>query len=486
MIRVGTKYRHLLGSGGCACHSPQIDRVTQRLTAFNRRGFLAGLASAAAIAGLPGPALAQAPSQGSSAPGKRLFRKVRLFDGKADSLRDAQVLVEGNRIAAVDFTNSAPPADAKIIDCGSRVMTPGLIDAHWHALFAALPLQTLLNADPGYIALAATVESRNTLLRGFTTVRDLGGPVFPFKQAIDDGLVAGPRIYPSGPMITTTGGHGDMRSLSDLPRVPGGPLSAVERTGGAAIADNEGEVRLRAREQLLQGASQLKLVAGGGVSSPRSPLDMTTFSPAELGAAVGVARDWNTYVAAHAYAPQTIKRAIAAGVACIEHAHLMDDEAAQMMADKGVWLSIQPFLSEDDVPPMAGPSREKALEVIAATPGAYELARKHGLKTAFGSDLLFSAALTPRQGRMLAHLARWHSNADVLKMATSVNGELLALSNKRNPYPGKLGLIEAGAYADLLVFDGNPLDNIDLVATPETSLALIMKDGVEVRNLLPA
>lgn len=484
MIRVGTKYRHLIHSAGCACHSPQIALVTQRLTAFDRRGFLAGLASAAAMTGLPAPALAQAPAPRT--PGKLLFRQVRLFDGKGDSLRDAQVLVEGNKIATVDFANHAPPADAKIIECGGRVMCPGLIDAHWHALFAALPLQVLLTADPGYINLAATVESRNTLLRGFTSVRDLGGPAFPLKQAIDDGLVAGPRIYPSGPMITTTGGHGDLRALSDLPRSPGGPLSAVERSGGAAIADNEGEVSLRAREQLLQGASQLKLVAGGGVSSPRSPLDVTTFSAAELAAAVGVARDWNTYVAAHAYAPQTIKRAVAAGAACIEHAHLMDEEAAQMMAEKGVWLSIQPFLSEADVPPMTGPSREKALAVIAATPGAYELARKHGLKTAFGSDLLFSAALTPRQGRMLAHLARWHSNADVLRMATSGNGELLALSNKRNPYPGKLGVVEAGAYADLLVFDGNPLDDIELVATPETSLALIMKDGREVKNVLPS
>lgn len=483
MIRVGKKYQHLVHGGGCACHSPQMGDVTQRLTAFNRRGFLAGLTATAAAIGLPGPLQAQAPGQ----LGRVLFRQLRLFDGKADSLRDgAQVLVEGNRIASVDFAGHAPPADAKIIDCGGRVMTPGLIDAHWHTLFAALPLQALLTADAGYIYLAATVESRNTLLRGFTTVRDLGGPVFPFKQAIDDGLIVGPRIYPSGPMITTTGGHGDMRALSDLPRIPGGPLSAVERTGGAAIADNIGEVQLRVREQLLQGASQLKLVAGGGVSSPRSPLDMTTFSEAELRSAVDVARDWNTYVAAHAYAPRTIKRAIAAGAACIEHAHLMDEEAVQLMAAKGVWLSIQPFLSEEDVPPMAGPSREKALEVIAATPRAYELARKHGIKTAFGSDLLFSATLTPRQGKMLTHLTRWHSNAGILKMATSTNAELLALSGERNPYPGKLGVIEAGAYADLLIVDGNPLENIDLIATPEKSLALIMKNGAVVKNALPA
>ena len=292
---------------------------------------------------------------------------------------------------------------------------PGLIDAHWHCMFAALPIPTLFSADIGYIFLAASAEAERTLMRGFTTVRDLGGPSFALKQAIDEGLVPGPRIYPCGAMITTTGGHGDMRPLSDLPRSPGGPVSSMERTGGANIADSADEVRLRVREQLLQGASQIKLVGGGGVSSPRTTLDMLTFSEPELRAGVEAAADRNTYVAAHAYPPDAIQRAIAAGVQCIEHGHLMDEATAKLMADKGVWLSIQPFVSDEDTVPLSGQSRINLSQVIAGTNTAYPLAKAHKLKTAFGSDLLFSAEKAVRQGIMLTHLTRWYENADVLQ-----------------------------------------------------------------------
>lgn len=322
-------------------------------------------------------------------------------------------------------------------------------------------------------------------MRGFTTIRDLGGPAFALKQAIDNGLATGPRIYPSGAMITTTGGHGDMRPLADLPRSPGAPLSHLEQTGAANIADSADEVRLRVREQLLHGASQIKLVGGGGVSSPRTTLDMLTFSEPELAAGVQAAADRNTYVAVHAYPPAAIRRAIAAGVGCIEHGHLMDEPTAGLMADKGVWLSTQPFLGDDDAVPLTGQSRVNLDQVIAGTPRVYALAKAHGIKTAFGSDLLFSRALAERQGVMLTHLARWYANADILKMATSANAELLAMSGPRNPYPGKLGVIEAGALADLLVVDGNPLVDIRLVADPDKTLMVIMKGGKIYKNALP-
>jgi imidazolonepropionase-like amidohydrolase len=296
--------------------------------------------------------------------------------------------------------------------------------------------------------------------------------------------VPGPRIYPSGAMITGTGGHGDLRPLSDVPRSPGGPLSFTERSGAAAIVDSADEIRLRVREQLMQGASQIKLVGGGGVSSPRSPLDLTTLTEPEVRAAVEVATDWNTFVTVHAYAPRTIQRAIAAGAKCIEHAHLMDESTARMMADKGVWLSIQPFLSEEDTTPLTGPSRVAALQVFAGTDNAYKLAIKHKIKTAFGSDMLFSPALATRQGTMLAHLARWYSNAEILTMATATNAELLGLSGPRNPYPGKLGVVEEGAFADLLLVDGNPIEDINLIANPERNLLVIMKDGKLYKNAL--
>jgi imidazolonepropionase-like amidohydrolase len=313
-------------------------------------------------------------------------------------------------------------------------------------------------------------------MRGFTTVRDLGGPSFALKQAIDGGLVAGPRIYPSGAMITTTGGHGDMRPLSDLPR-NANPLSYIERVGATNIADSADEVRLRVREQLLQGASQIKLVGGGGVSSPRTTLDMLTFGEPELRAGVEAAADRNTYVAVHAYPPVAIRRAIASGTQCIEHGHLMDEATAMLMANKGIWLSTQPFVDDGDTVPLTGQSRINLLQVIAGTNTVYALAKEHKIKTAFGSDLLFSDKITERQGLMLTHLTRWYDNADILKMATSINAELLAMSGPRNPYPGKLGVIEEGALADLLVIDGNPIDHIELIARPDRNFMIIMKDG---------
>ncbi|MBL8580989.1 MAG: amidohydrolase family protein [Rhizobiaceae bacterium] len=478
MIRLGKTYQHLVHGGGCGCSSPILRHVSRRLEAFSRRSFLAGLGAAAVTGALGGTAAAQA--SGSAT----LFRRVRLFDGKSGTLTDgAQVLVEGNRIASVDISNSAPPSGATVVDCGGRVLMPGLIDVHWHTLYAAVPMATLMTGDPGFVFAAATAEAERTLLRGFTTVRDLGGPVFTFKQAVDAKVIPGPRIFPSGAMITTTGGHGDLRLPTEMPR-DGGKLSFSELAGNAAIADNVGDLQLRVREQLLQGASQIKLVGGGGVSSPRSPLDMSTFSEEDLRAAVNVVRDWNTYVTVHAYAANTVQRAIAAGAACIEHAHLMDEETARIFADRGIWLSTQPFLSTDDVAPQTGPSAERMLQLFAGTPKIYEYARKYGIKTAWGSDLLFSPEIAPRQSFMLTHLTRWYSNSETLKMVTSGNAELLALSNLRTPYPGKLGVIEQGAFADLLVVDGNPLDDIRLLENPGKNLAIVMKDGAMYKNSL--
>jgi imidazolonepropionase-like amidohydrolase len=258
----------------------------------------------------------------------------------------------------------------------------------------------------------------------------------------------------------------------------------MERTGGANIADSADEVRLRVREQLLQGASQIKLVGGGGVSSPRTTLDMLTFSEPELRAGVDAAADRNTYVAVHAYPPAAIQRAITAGVQCVEHGHLMDEATAKLMAEKGVWLSIQPFIGDDDSVPLSGQSRINQLQVIAGANTAYPLAKDHRLKTAFGSDLLFSAQKTARQGIMLTHLTRWYENAEILKMATGTNGELLGLSGPRNPYPGKLGIIEEGALADLIVVDGDPTADIALVENPDKNFLIIMKDGKIYKDAL--
>jgi imidazolonepropionase-like amidohydrolase len=476
----------LSGCSMCLCCQPQLQSAARRINRdLSRRGFIAGVGASIGSLGLFQPSGARAAPPGPTPP--TMFGNFLLFDGKSRALRGGlRLFVEANRIRQIANGDLAPPDGAHMIDCGGRIMMPGLIDAHWHSIFAALPVAAIFAADIGYIFLAASAEAERTLMRGFTTVRDLGGPSFVLKQAIDDGLVTGPRIYPSGAMITTTGGHADLRPLSDLPRSPGGSLSYMERTGSANIADSADEVRLRVREQLLQGASQIKLVGGGGVSSPRTTLDMLTFSEPELRAGVEAAADRNTYVAVHAYPPAAIQRAIAAGAQCIEHGHLMDETSARLMAEKDIWLSTQPFVSDDDTAPLTGQSRLNQLQVIAGTNTAYTLAKEHKIKTAFGTDLLFSDKITERQGFMLTHLTRWYDNADILKMATSVNGELLAMSGPRNPYPGKLGVIEEGALADLLVVDGNPIDNIELVARPDKNFMVIMKDGKMYKNTLVA
>jgi len=415
-----------------------------------------------------------------------LFSNLRIFDGKSDKLSaPSYVLVRGNVIEKISTTPLPTDrrADTTLIDGGGRTLMPGLIDAHWHAMLATTPLNVLMTVDDGYLNLLAGREAEKTLMRGFTTIRDVGGPTFGLKRAIDEGVVVGPRIYPSGAMITITGGHGDFRQPYELPRALGAPTTRTEEMGGSMIADSPDEVRVRVREQLMLGATQIKLTAGGGVASPHSPLDVSTFTEPELRAAVEAADNWGTYVTVHAYTPKAIRRSIDAGVKCIEHGHLMDEATAKLMADKKIWLSTQPFPPEmADVFPPGSSERAKFEEVLKGMDTTYRLAKTYSLKTAFGTDILFSPALAPRQGELLASLTRWYTPAAVLAMATSVNAELLALSGLRNPYPGKLGRIEEGALADLLLVDGDPLANIKLLEDPEKNLLVIMKNGKIYKN----
>lgn len=418
-----------------------------------------------------------------------LFQNVRIFDGKSSVRSEPRnVLVRGNRIERI--SNETIRVDQSptttVVNGGGRTLMPGLIDAHWHAMLVQPTPAVLLTADIGFLTLIAGAEATATLMRGFTSVRDMGGPVFGLKQAIDAGIVAGPRIFPSGAIVSITGGHGDFRQPFELPRKTGARQSRGEELGAAMIADSPDEVRVRVREQLMLGASQIKLTAGGGVASPHSPLDASTFTAPELRAAVEAAENWGTYVAVHAYTAVSIQRAIAAGVTCIEHGHLMDDATARLIAEKGIWLSTQPFLEEiANAFPPGSFERAKALEVVAGTEKAFALAKKYKIKTAFGTDILFSPALAPRQGQLLTTLTRWYTPAEVLAMATATNAELLALAGKRNPYPGKLGVIDEGAFADLLLVDGDPVADITLLEDPEKRLLVIMKDGKIYKNTVP-
>jgi imidazolonepropionase-like amidohydrolase len=415
-----------------------------------------------------------------------LFRNVRIFDGKNPTLSvSSDVLVRRNIIERISTASIAAEPGMTVIAGAGRTLMPGLIDAHWHSFMAATPQSLLLAADASYLHILATRQAEATLMRGFTTVRDMGGPVFGLKRAIDEGVMSGPRIYPSGAFISQTSGHGDFRSLHELPRSPGGPLSRSELAGLAAIADSPDEVRLRVREQLRLGASQIKLMGSGGVSSPFSHIDATEYTDAELRAAVEAAENWGTYVAVHAYTPRAIRQAIAAGVKCLEHGHLIDEPTAKLLADRGIWWSLQPLTYDADVFARMSPvSQKKALAVFAGTENAYKLAKQYNIKTAFGADILFDAGAANRQGAYLAMMVRWYTPAEALKMATADNGELMAMSGFINPYRGKLGVVEQGALADLLLVDGNPLDNIELIKDPVRNFLVIMKDGEIYKNTL--
>jgi imidazolonepropionase-like amidohydrolase len=394
------------------------------------------------------PAHAQGPSAGV------LFENVRIFNGTSGQLSaPSNVLVAGNVIRTISLAPIADPPGMTVLRIrgNGRTLMPGLIDNHWHTMLARPTPAQAIGGDLGYLNLLAGAEANATLMRGFTTVRDLGGPSFGLKQAIDEGLLPGPRIYPSGAMITITGGHGDFRSPAELPRQLGGPLSRMEVINGAVLADSPDEVRVRVREQLLLGASQIKLTAGGGVASPHSPLDVSTFTEEELRAAVQAAENWGTYVTVHAYTPAAIQRAVAAGVKVIEHGHLMDEASARLMAEKGIWLSFQPLTDGPATPPLAPANRARLLQVFAGTENTVALAKKYKLKTAFGTDALFSPAWAALQGAELVKMRKWYSAPELLVMATGTNAELLKLSGPRNPYPGKLGVVEEGALADLLL-----------------------------------
>ena len=407
---------------------------------------------------------------------------VNVFDsiaGRVDGPFD--VTVTDGTIASVRPAGPGDPGGSQI-DGAGKTLIPGLIDAHWHTTFTTIPAAVASMGEIGYVFARAVVSAGDTLMRGFTTVRDLGGPSFGIKQAIDQGSIPGPRIYPSGAFISQSGGHGDFRMPNEVPRGIAGHLSYGEIVGAAVIADGEAEVLRGAREMLRRGASQLKVMAGGGVASDYDPLDVTQYTEREIRAAVDAAGNWGTYVTVHAYTPHAVRTAIAAGVRCIEHGQLLDEETVALMAESDIWWCLQPFLDDADAPPLAGPNRAKFLQMAAGTDNAYHLAIKHQVRVAFGTDTLFDAKLAARQGAQLAKLTRWYSPAEILQQATARNAELLALSGPRNPYPGRLGVVAEGAIADLILVDGDPVADISLITQPEKNFLAIIKGGQLVKG----
>ncbi|WP_428646882.1 amidohydrolase family protein [Roseibium sp.] len=429
------------------------------------------------------PALAQ-----ESAPRpKTLFINVNVFDGVNEKrIMNANVLVEGNLIKEVS-TAKIDAAGATVIDGGGRTLMPGLIDAHWHTMFNFWPVSKVLGSNFGALNIAAAKHSGEQLLRGFTTVRDVGGNVYGVKMTIDMGLVDGPRIYPSGPYISQTSGHGDFRGPNDVPENPATPLDYFQRVGHTLIADGVPEVIKRSREILRMGSTQIKAMAGGGVTSLYDPLDVTEYLFEEAKAIVDVAKTWNTYVTIHANTDAAIRMWIDAGALSVEHGFFIEEDTAKLMAEKGIWWSMQPMEAHgEDAFQFESPiSTAKYEALIAGLEKAVALTKKYKVKTAFGTDLLFDPELAAKEGKFLAKLKKWYSPYEALKMATSDNAELLALSGPRNPYQdGPLGVVKEGAYADLILVDGNPLEDLDLVADPGKNFAVIMKDGKIYKNAI--
>ncbi|RJG05722.1 amidohydrolase family protein [Noviherbaspirillum cavernae] len=444
------------------------------------------LALTCALAASGAATTAAAQSTQPSAPAKpvTLITNARIFDGRSDALTaPMSVLVDGNVIARIAPRIDAP-AGATVIDAGGRTMTPGFIDAHYHMTLQLSPLLAI-GSDEYYHAFNAVPMARSTLARGFTTVRDVSGNTFSLKRAIDRGLIVGPRIYPSGPMISQTSGHADARMASERSPAQGGRYSPLMELGYNAVADGVPEVLKATRENLRRGASQIKIAVGGGTGSESDPLDVSEFTSEEIRAAVQAAGDWNTYVTAHVYTINGIRRAIDNGVKCIEHGQLMDEATMRLMKDKGIWWSPQVSIFTFIPKGYTADQKRKHEQAFSGLDAAFRTAKKIGFdRIAFGTDIVTDPDAFNAANEEFVHRLKWFTPAEILRQATYTNAQLLAMSGPRNPFPGKLGVIAEGAIADLLLINGNPLQDISILIDYRKNIALIMKDGVIYKDLI--
>jgi imidazolonepropionase-like amidohydrolase len=426
-----------------------------------------------------------APLAAQEAPAPEVvFTNVRVFDGTADALSaPTTVVVRGNVIAAIGPEAAPASPGAKVIDGTGQTLMPGLIDNHVHMMFNSLSPAAMAAPDMSLekVMQLSAAQSRAMLLRGFTAVRDVGGPSFMLKKLIDNGTVMGPRIWPSGPMISQTSGHADLRGPDEPSRRFSGRMSKAEEVWASVIADGRDEVLTAVRENLRMGASQIKIAAGGGTSSEYDPLDVTQYTLDEMKAAVDAASDWNTYVTVHAYHPKSVRRAIEAGVKVIEHGNLLDEATLRLMAERGIWLSGQMLV--DSTEAMDPKRREKRKPVIEGQRLVWPMAKRLGVKLAWGTDFLFEPELNAQQNAYILRLKPYFTPAELLKLVTSGNAELLALSGPRTPYEGRLGVVAEGALADLILVRGDPLADIDLIGDPAANFIVIMKDGKLVKGL---
>ena len=431
-----------------------------------------------------------------------LFKNVNVFNGVSNKLISNQdVLVDGELIKSIGTGLAAEPG-AKVIDGAGRTLMPGLIDGHAHVMINQNFGVVETNMDLTDMSYNATIVMKRFLMDGFTTVRDMGGPTFGLARALDSGRVVGPRLYPSGGFISQTSGHGDFRDRAD----PGfsihdaGDLSNFERMGIGNVADGVPEVLKATRLNLRNGATQIKIMGGGGGSSRFDPIDTTQYSEAEICAIVEAAADWGTYVGAHTFNERAINRLLDCGVKTFEHGFFMTEKVMKRIAKEGGYVVPQMWGMSPDLAknPLMPADKLPFIAQLVETYGDFgKLLLKNDVKVVFASDYVgeFADAERARRYEIWWRTQTFGSNFEVLKQLTSTAGEMVAMSGPRNPYKaGPLGVIKEGAYADIILVDGNPLEDITVIggtdkwfdADPEykliPSIPLVMKGGNIYRN----
>lgn len=403
----------------------------------------------------------------------QVFTNARIFDGRNQQLREGlNVHVNADRITEV--SDRPPPPNAEVIDCGGRVLMPGLIDAHIHIYLADVNVQVIARQPPTYYAHYGARALRNMLDRGFTTVRDTGGGDYGMQLALAKGLVTGPRLFISGRALSQTGGHGDFRHPHH--HVEGEDMLACgcgTRNHVTVVVDGVDEVRKAVRENLRRGASFIKFMGSGGVSSISDPLESMQFSDEEIRAIVDEVERHGAYCTAHILSDAAIRRAIMLGVHCIEHGVLIEPATARLAAERGTY--IVPTLAIIGALARRGAELGYPAEALAKLAAIKDEAiarlehmRDAGVKLGFGSDLM--GDLEGDQCTEFTLRSAVFSPFEILHQATAMNGEILGQKDR-------LGVIAPGAFADILLVDGNPLEDISLLAADGANLALIMRGG---------
>ncbi|MDR5859917.1 amidohydrolase family protein [Halomonas eurihalina] len=400
-----------------------------------------------------------------------IIKNCRLFDGLSETVKDDQsVVIEDGRIShIVDGVEMS--AHAEVIDAAGATLTPGLIDAHVHVLAASASLKQVDLMAPSYVAQFAHHSLRAMLRRGFTSVRDAAGADYGLAQAVEEGLIDGPRLFYCGKALSQTGGHGDWTPFEGGCLCGCGASTSISR-----IADGVENVQHAARDELRKGANHIKIMAGGGVASPSDPIDVLQYTEDEIRAIVWEAKAWGKYCLAHAYIPEAISRCLEYGVRSIEHANLIDKSACELAAQREAF--IVPTVSTYEA--LAKYGKEMGLPAVSCAKvedvrqqglDALELLRDSGVQVGLGSDLL--GDMQRYQMREFMLRGEIFSPVEVLKQATSINARLLDRE-------GEIGVIRPGALADLALWEGQPDEDLGVLEYPEKTLKAVFKEGCQI------